>query len=374
MRILQIASSYFPVIGGQEKVVYEISKGLVKRGHDVTILTTDLLVAKKNFPREEIVDRIKIIRLKNDFFLGGYGYSKQALKWLKKNYKKYDIVHSHGYNRHLSEFAIRFLWKKIPTIFSPHGFIHTKKNLLFKKIHDLTIGKFLRKANYCTALTKLDYKEYFKLGVKKEKIKDFPNGVDVKKFSKKDEKEIKKLKEKFGKFILYVGRIHESKGLQYVVKALKDLNVNLVIVGEDAGYKKPLKEIIKDLGLRKKVFFVRGITNKTLISFYQTCKLFVLFSEWEGFGIVVIEAMAAGKPVIASDKGSLPYVVRNKKTGFVIQHKNIKLLKEKIKELLDDKKLRQTLGKQCKLEVKKYEWAEIIKRYEKLYENAKDNQ
>ena len=114
MKILQITSTFFPVVGGQEKVVYELSKRLVELGHEVTILTTDLLCNKKYLLKEEIFDKIKVIRLKNDFFLGGYGYSKAAISWLKKNWENYDVVHSHGYNRHLSEFAPAFLKEKRP--------------------------------------------------------------------------------------------------------------------------------------------------------------------------------------------------------------------------------------------------------------------
>jgi len=72
MNILQITSSFFPVMGGQEKVVYELSKGLIDNGHKVTILTTDLFADNKFLPNKEILDKINIIRYKNNRFLGGY--------------------------------------------------------------------------------------------------------------------------------------------------------------------------------------------------------------------------------------------------------------------------------------------------------------
>ena len=162
MKILQITSTFFPVIGGQEKVVEELSRGLKKLGHEVTILTTDLSYENQNLPKRENFKEIEIIRCKNDLSLGSYGYSKEAIKWLKENWKKYDLIHSHGYNRFLSEFAVYYLRNKKPVVFTPHGFIHTKKNYFFKIIHDLTIGRFIKYAKICTALTKLDFKEYKK--------------------------------------------------------------------------------------------------------------------------------------------------------------------------------------------------------------------
>ena len=362
MKILQITSSFFPVLGGQEKVVYEISKRLVEKGHKVTILTTDLLCEEK-VPKREKLEGIEIVRFKNKLFLGSYGYSPEAIRWLKENYSKYNIVHSHGYNRHLSEFAIKILYGKIPIIFSPHGFIHTKKNYFFKIIHDITFGRFVKRANLCTALTKLDFGEYEKLGVKKEKIVEIPNGVDVEKFSKSKKYDSKK----FGDFILYVGRIHESKGLQYVLEAIKKLDTKLVIVGKDAGYKQDLMEKSKKLGIEKKLIFLGGIVDEDLIKLYKSSKIFVLFSEWEGFGIVVVEAMAAGKPIIVSNRGSLPHIVNNKKEGFVVKFKDVKELHKRIEQLLNDNKLCKNMGIEGKKTSKKYEWKNIVKKYEEIY-------
>jgi glycosyltransferase involved in cell wall biosynthesis len=373
MKILQITSTFFPVLGGQEKVVYEISKRLAEKGHEVTILTTDLFAEKEKYTKEETLDKIKILRFKNKYFLGGYGYSPDAINWLKKNWKKYDIVHSHGYNRYLSEIALKVLYKKIPLIFSPHGFIHTKKNYLFKIIHDLTIGRYIRKANYCTALTKLDFKEYKRLGVKERKILEIPNGVDFEEFSKEDKKEISKIKKEYGKFILYVGRIHKSKGLQYVIEAIKDIDIKLLIVGKDSGYKKELEKISEGMKIRSKIVFLGGIIDKKLIDFYKASEAFVLFSEWEGFGIVAIEAMAAGKPLIVSDRGSLPYLVKEGKQGFVVEFKNVQKLSNKIEEILTNKKLQEKMGKEGIKTSKNYDWKKIVNKYEEVYKNAKNN-
>jgi glycosyltransferase involved in cell wall biosynthesis len=376
MKILQITSTFFPVIGGQEKVVYEISKRIVKKGHEVTILTTDLFCKEKNIIKEEIIDGIKIIRFKNDLYLGGYGYSKDAINWLKENWKKFDVVHSQGYNRFLSEFAIKILSKKVPIIFSPHGFIHTKKNYFFKVIHDLTIGKYIKKANYCTALTKLDYEYYKKLGVNIKKIVEIPNGVDVEKFSKISKEYVEKFKEKYkikSPSLLYVGRIHKSKGLQYVVDAIKNLDVQLVIVGNDAGYKEKLKKQIKKIGLENRIIFTESLNDKELNSAYYASDIFILFSGWEGFGIVIIEAMATGKPVIVSDRGALPYLVKNKKNGLVVPFKNIKKLEESIKFLIENKKELRRIEDEGKKFAKKYDWKNIVNKYEKLYKDAKNN-
>ena len=374
MKILQITSSFLPVTGGQEKVVEELSKGLKKLGHAVTILTTDLGCEKETLPKKENFNGIDIIRCKNDLYLGSYGYSKEAIRWLKENWKKYDVIHCHGYNRFLSEFAVYYFRKKKPVIFIPHGFIHTKKNYLFKKIHDLTLGKFVRYAEICTALTKLDFDEYKRLGVKKERIIEIPNGVSKDFFKKINNQKLKSFKKKYGikeNAILYVGRIHESKGLQYVFEAIKDLDLQFVLVGQDSGYKERLLKLAEKLKIKDKINFIGKLDEKNLVKAYNSCNMFILFSEWEGFGITVIEAMATGKPVIVSNRGSLPLLVKEGDNGYIIPFKNIKKLREKIDFLLKNKKLGEKMGKKGKKIAGQYAWGMIIDKYEEIYKKFK---
>jgi len=369
MKILQITNSFLPVIGGQEKVVLELSKGLVKKGHEVSVLTTNYL-CEREIESKANFEGIEIIREKNDLWLAGYGYSPKAIEWLKKNYNKFDVVHCHGYNRYLPEFAVKFLFKKIPIVFTAHGFIHTKKNMLFKHLHDLTIGRVVRKANVCTALTQLDFPDYEKLGVSKDAILMLPNGVDVEKFSKKNEKTVRNFKTRFKlgeKVLLYVGRIHESKGLQYVVEAIKDLNVTLLIVGRDGGYKEALEKKINELGIGEKIVFAGGLSDKEVITAYQSSGAFVLFSEWEGFGIVIIEAMAAKLPVISSDRGAIPYLIGDGENGLMSEFRNVENLRENIGRIFKDKKLREKLIKGGKEFSKNYSWEKIVEMVEEIY-------
>ncbi len=375
MRILQITSSFLPVLGGQEKVVFETSKRLAKQGHSVTVLTTDLFCEKDNLPREETVEGFKIVRLKNNFLMKGYGYSHEAKRWLRENWKNYDIVHSHGYNRFLSEYALFYLRKKLPLVFSAHGFRHTKQNYLFKVLHDLSLGRFVKFADKCTALTKNDYGAYYKLGVKKENIFDLPNGVDVVDFSKKDSELIKKLKARYDvndKTLLYIGRIHKSKGLQYLIPALKSLACKLLVVGQDGGYKKVLENKIKELDLEDKVVFTGPLSDRELVAACHLSDVFVLFSEWEGFGVVVIEAMASGLPVVVSDRGSLPSIVDDCVDGIIVPFGNGALLEDKLRGLLRDGGQIKLLGRNGKKKAVKYSWDNIISvllgNYDKLLE------
>lgn len=373
MRILQISSAPVTYSGGAEKLIWEISRRLA-RDNKVTVLQTTLYDPKKK-TGITYKEKVEIVTFKNDLFLGGYGFSPRAMKWLKKNWKNYDLVHCHGYNRYLSEFAIPFLKGKVPIVFTAEGFIHTKKNYLFKIMHDLSIGKFLRYADICTALTKLDFKYYKKLGVKKEKIIEIPCGINFKVISKVNKKENEKFKKKYRlkNTILCVARVHKSKGLQYVIRAMKDINCKFLIVGRDVGFKKELIKLSKKLGIKDRIIFAGELEEKNLIKAYQTADIFVLFSEWEGFGIVVLEAMTAGKPVIVSDRGSLPLLVKNKREGLIVPFGNEKILKEKIKYLLENKAKARKMGAIGKKKAKAYDWKDIANLYMGVYKIAQRN-
>jgi len=372
MKILQICSVPVTYPGGSEKVVLETSKELSKN-HEVTILQTNLYREDKKFEEYSRVGKIKIITCKNDQFLGGYGNSKEFKKTLVKIWREYDVVHITGYGRFTSNFSLKYLYGKKPIIFSAHGFFHDKKHRTFKKIHEVLFKRLLKKSGICIALTGSDKEQFISRGVNKDHIEVIPAGIHLKKINKKN---IGSLRKKYlgkdfeKKAMLYVGRIHKSKGLQYVVKAIKDLDLMFLIAGKDAGFKEELEKIIRKEYVENKIKFLGRVSDEELENLYSLSDFFILFSSWESFGIVVVEAMNTKKPVIVSDRGSLPELVKEGKTGFIIEYPNIKELGKKIKILIDNEKLRKTMGKNAQEFSKQFNWENIAKKYERLYKKV----
>lgn len=375
MKILHISSARIDYPGGTEKVIWELAKRQAKQ-NAVTILQTNLYEEEKEYKEEEIRDNVKIITEQNNFFFGGFGYSKNFKKTFKKIWNNFDIVHIHGHGRFTSIYSMRFLAGKKPFIYSAQGFFHTKKHNFFKKIYDVIYSKRLKKASFCTALTIIEKEKLLKMNVKKDKIKIIPAGIDLKKFDLKVNKSY--IKEKYvGKknlqkpIMLQVSRIHESKGLQHVIECMKDLNLIFLVAGKDAGYLNSLKEKVKEKNIQEKVKFLGMVSDKTLIELYKISNFFVLYSDWEGFGIVIIEAMANGMPAIGSNNGALPLVIKNNKTGFIA--KNEYELRKKIELLIKDKKLLDRMSKNAKEYAKEYDWDNISKIEIKMYKEAIDN-
>ena len=373
MKILQISSARVQYPGGTEKVVWELSKFLAGQGHDVTILQTNLYENEVEYKRVEDVDGIKIITCKNDRFLGGFGYSREFKGRLKEIWENYELVHIHGHGRFTSNYSLKFLKNKIPTIYTAHGFFHSKKANIAKHIHDKIFGNLLENAMFCTALTKIEKEKYIQMGVPEKRIKIIPNWIDLEKFKPRKINK-KKILEKYDlenkKTLLCVARVHESKGSQYVIEAIKDMDINFLIVGRDAGFSEELNERIKKLGLSKKIKLLGAISDKELLEVYSLADAFVLFSSWEGFGIAVLEAMASGLPVIVSDRGALPTLIKNGENGLIAKFPDVKKLRGQIKLLFSDKKLNQRVKKRGDDFVKNFEYSKITKQYEELYGKA----
>jgi len=367
MKILQISSVPVTYSGGTERVVLNLSKELSKK-HEVTVLQTNLYEEGKPFKRVSKIGRVKVITCRNDFFAGGFGYSGEFKRVLKKIYRDFDVVHIHGHGRFTSTYALRLIGRRKPIIYTAHGFFHSSRGGKIKKAFDFLFRFLVNRARFLTALTPLEKRKYLELGAKKEKIKIIPNWIDLKRFEGG-----RKIKLPFSNrfpVLLYVGRIHESKGLGYVVRAIKDLDVNLFIVGRDGGYRDELEKTVRALGLDQKVKFGGEVSGEELVKIYRSSDFFVLFSEWEGFGIVVLEAMASGLPVIVSDRGALPMLIKERETGLIAKFRDVGDLKEKINLLLKDKNLVVKIQKNGKEFVKRFDSKKIIKQYEELYKEA----
>jgi len=371
MKILNISSARVQYSGGTEKVVWELSKFMARQRHEVTILQTDLYEKGHKWKAVEKKEGINIITCKNDRFVKGFGYSGEFKKKLKEIWKNFDIVHIYGHGRFTSEYTLRFIKNRKPIVYSACGFFHNKKHSFAKKLYDKFFKGSTRYIDFCTGLTEIENKRYGELGVSRGKREVVPAWIDLEKFKKrKINKE--NLRKKYGikdkKTLLYVGRVHESKGLQYIVKAVKNLDVNFLIVGRDADFSATLNEKIKRYKIEDRVKLLGGLDEESLLDSYSLADAFILFSSWEGFGIVVLEAMAVGLPVIVSDRGSLPTLIKNKENGLVVKYPNVEELKENIQLLFGDKKLEKKVKKNSKNFVKKFEYSRVAKQYEEIYE------
>jgi len=188
-----------------------------------------------------------------------------------------------------------------------------------------------------------------------------PNGIDLEEFNPQGPQMKKFLNDKIN--ILFVGRIEERKGLIYLLKAYKILekkfpNLRLIIVGEGE-LKEECQNYVQENNL-KEVHFEGQITGQKLPPYYNSCDIFcspAIFGE--SFGLVLVEAMASGIPVVAFANEGYRGVLKGKGSKFLVKPKDYKTLAQKLEILIKNKKLRQEMGEWGRIEAKKYSWPKI---------------
>jgi phosphatidylinositol alpha-mannosyltransferase len=199
-----------------------------------------------------------------------------------------------------------------------------------------------------------------------------PNGIDVEEFNPKVPKVKKFLDNRLN--ILYVGRIEKRKGLIYLLKAYRILqkkfdNLRIIVVGDGDEMKKKCQDFIKKYNLRE-VHFVGAKSGSELTSFYNTADIFVSPSIFgESFGLVLLEAMACGKPVVGfANQGYKQLLAGKAGAKFLVRPRDSKGLAKKIEIFVEDKKLREEMGSQNFKDAQEYSWQKVAERILKFYE------
>ena len=366
MKIIQINKFYYPLIGGIERIVRQIAEGLNKKNSfEVEVLCVNVKKGKRKIDK---INGVKVRRAKSLGIFWGMPLSFDFLRLFKKLFKEFDIIAFH-HPFPLGDLALFIFQLKAKLIVHYHSDIVRQKALeiFFRPL----ILNTLNKAEKIVVSNPNLIKSSPYLRKFKEKCIVVPFGVDFEKIENNlDEEEIERIKKKYGNFILFVGRLSYYKGVDYLIEAMKEIKANLVIIGQGL-MEKDLKLKIKNLRIKNKVFFLPHLEEKGLINFYKACSVFVLPSIFksEAFGIVLIEAMACGTPIISTELGTgTSWINVNNKTGLVVPPKNSKALAQAIKKILENKELARKLSQNALKRAKeKFTQEKMLKSYENLY-------
>jgi rhamnosyl/mannosyltransferase len=195
------------------------------------------------------------------------------------------------------------------------------------------------------------------LGKFREKCVVIPLGIDLHKFETKGyEREIAAIRSQYGgKIVLFVGRLTLYKGVRYLLEAMKEVSGRLLIIGA-GDLEGKLRYQVEWNNLSLKVEFLGELGKREMVAFFNACDLLVLPSVTrnEAFGLVQLEAMACGKPVVSTRLGTgVEYVNQHGKTGFIVPPRNSKALAKAINRLLEDEKLRARMGVEGRRRVEK---------------------
>lgn len=275
---------------------------------------------------------------------------------------EYDIIHAHWL---IPQGIVQSFFKK-PYIVTGHGGDVTSLNKgIIKKLK----VRCLKKASHVTVVS-----NYLK-----ERVEELANyeieepsvismGVDTSRFGKQYRVE-NYFNQGDKKVVLFVGRLAEKKGVTYLIEAMKAVDAVLIIVGNGPLHDK-LVEQAKDLG--NKVQFGGSKTHDELKTIYASADIFVAPSitakdgDQEGLGLVMLEAMASGLPVVASRSGGIVEVIVDRKTGLLCEERNVNQLQKNINMLITNKKYAELLKKNEMIMLNNYDYKTIADNYKKV--------
>jgi glycosyltransferase involved in cell wall biosynthesis len=344
MKILHVIPTFDPIDGGPYQALCGICQALSERGHEVTIYTTDLTSVRSKNPLNFKPNRLKTTTsvpfdqngYKVWYFRADYPYawcfSVALTRQLVATIHTYDIVIIHSLYLYTTQVAA---WccrqAKVPYVIRPHGTLDTfmrQRRRYLKFGYDLFLQKRdLQRAVALHYTSQAEYQHTISLGLKPKPL-IIPLGFNLTQFTQLPEPG--KFKAKFlsgweGQLVLYLGRLNFKKGLDLLVEGFAQVaqqrdDIKLVLVGQydPPSFAKELEQQIKTYHLETKVVFTGPLFGDDKLAAFADATVWVLPSYTENFGVTVVEAMAAGIPIIISNQVALYHEVQAAKAGLII--------------------------------------------------------
>ncbi len=387
MKILMLTWEYPPrIVGGIARVVHDLSKRLIKDGHEVTVVTYR---DNAGVPEYENDKGVNVYRVDNymihpnnfiDWIMQlNFNLIAKATEIINKE-GGFDVIHAHDW---LVTYAAKSLKNAydIPIVAT----IHATEAGRNSGIHDDT-QRYINDTEWLLTyeatevivnsnFMKNDLQRLF--GLPYDKINVIPNGINLNNFTgiERDYDFRRQYAMDNEKIILYVGRLVYEKGIQHLIAAMPKILSNyhdakLVIAGK-GGMIDELKAETSSLGLDNKVYFTGYMDSKKVQKMYKCADVAVFPSTYEPFGIVALEAMLAGVPTVVSDVGGLDEIVTHGVDGMKSYAGNSNSIADSVTALLYDHQLATNISKKARQKVKEqFNWEKIAQDTHFTYEKA----
>jgi rhamnosyl/mannosyltransferase len=368
MRILELGKFYPPDRGGIETLLRLWCEGFVAAGDEV-----DCVVANRTARTER--SRINGVHVHRLASLGTAMSTSICPSFPTAPYRyAADLIHSHFPNP-LADIACVLAPSEIPVVITWHSDIVRQRSVLrfYKPLQDA----LLRRANQIVVATPnhLTFSDW--LPAFQEKVVVIPFGLDLRRFESTalDAKGVAELRESAGgrKVLLNVGRLVGYKGQRYAIDALKELPDTVLWLVGAGPLEDELHQHAAAQGVARRVVFWGDVADPELPYFFEACDVFVFpsISPNEAFGLVQVEAMACGKPVIATDlRSGVPWVCREGVTGRIVAPGSGESLALALKPLLSNAVLRRQMGEAGRARAyAEFSAPVMIQRYQTLFDS-----
>ncbi len=338
LKVLHIGKFYPPHMGGIETHLQALCTELHKSIELRVIVASDDRTAS-----DEVLDGVRLRRVPTSMTVASTPLCPKMIGMIRSSDAQIVHIHLPNPTAVLAYLASGHRGHLLVTYHSD-----TVRQRILGTLFEPWLHKALRRSSAIIA-TSPDYRRTSQvLAHYQDRCHVIPYGIQLDEFESSDPAAVAAVRQCYGdRLIISVGRLVYYKGFEYLIRAMARVNGKLLIVG-DGPLRGKLQQLATQLGLKEKVIFVGEIQNERVIPYYHASDVFALASvaRSEAFGIVQIEAMAAGLPVVNTSLDSgVPFVSIHHQTGLTVPPADSEALAAALNHLLDDPRLRQSLGR-----------------------------
>ena len=308
-------------------------------------------------------------------------FTERVSAFVRERGVQYDLIHSHYWLSGLAGAALADEWRR-PHVVMFHTLGEVKNRARRAEREPVARiqaeREIVRRADrlICATPHERDFLSRW-YGADPDCVRVVPGGVDLDHFRPGDQAAARRsLGLGAGPLILFVGRLEPLKGVDILVRAVAaadlDRPVRLLIVGggpQDRGERERLEALCREVGIADRVQFRDAVSRAQLPRYYQAADLCLVPSYYESFGLVAVEALASGTPVIATRVGGLQYTVRDGRTGYLISWRCPEPFAERLEALLANGDLRRRFSRAARESVQHLSWAAVADQVIQVYED-----
>jgi glycosyltransferase involved in cell wall biosynthesis len=381
MKIIQIG--YYPenvsvIKGGIEASCYGLTRALLRQGHEVVFISVPSRTTSFTGVRREERLSIRFFKNRYRYMIFNFLYFNQITKIIKT--ERPDVVHLHAVVFLQLLLLIYCRLRRLNVVLTEHGIMfaeHLKRlkskpsvawavKFCFYSLLEIAAVNLSRKTVVDTEYVSLTLRK-----ITRRPLHVIPQGIDASYFDLPDNF--------IAENLLSIGSINPRKGHEYTIRAMSLVKrrypkIRLTVAGILHDDMKPyfdsLQQIIDDEGLHDNISIVAGAHLDTLKRLYESANIFVLHSAEESQGIVFCEAMAAGKPVVATNAGGIPFVVKNEENGLLTPFGDVDAFAANILKILDNPDLRTSMSRRSRELATLFNWETIAGEMLKLYKSS----
>lgn len=377
MNIVHTLLRYPPASGGVEDYARELVEQLRARGADLRVETTNLKTHHPPTLLEPTLSDPPYVHRHDARTFDAVGYPVPL--GLKEELERVpaDIIHAHAFWYAPADIAARVARKRnIPFVLNTYYNNRDQRRTVKWQLYRILYGRAtVAAADAVVVISPFEHELLKKDRFMLQRVELISPGIHGDEFAREQRNPFPSWGVSTEHLLLFAGRIAKWKGPDLAIRALPRIrreipDVKLVLLGEDFGFRAACEQLSKALGVTDAVIWTGKVSREELLGAYAHARVFVFPSRFEAFGIVLLEAAAAGCPAVATNTSAIPYVVKDGQTGLLFEPENVDDLARKVLLLLHNPSGVRAYGAQAQARARAdFSWERSVKKLQALYED-----